>query len=157
MALTLSPGDEDYQVNQTSALDATDVAGIFGTSDLTLLYKSDYDNGAESGTFANFYSTNFSGDPNNAYVTWDGPDYILCPECYLVVKDGKEPQYLFGLASWGGMDNLDLEGFYPNKGAISHVAIFGKSVPVDVPEPGTLALFGLGLAGLIASRRKLQK
>ena len=161
MALTLGPDDADTMSNENSALNATDVANIFGTSDLTLLYKQDF-GGGESGSYADFYTTSFGdldedNEPHSALITWDGPDYIICPECYLVVKDGDEPQYLFNLATWNGQDVLDLQGFYPNKGAISHVAIFGKSVPVQVPEPGTLGLLGLGILGMLTIRRKLQK
>ena len=159
MALILGPADADKTVDvgpPNPALDAGDVAALFGTSDLTLLYKSNYE-GPEEGSYQSFYSTSFTGDHNNAVISWDGPDYIVCPECYLVVKDGNEPQYLFNIGSWNGQDVLDLQGFYPNRGAISHVAIFGKSVPVQVPEPGTLGLLGLGILGMLTIRRKLQK
>lgn len=37
--------------------------------------------------------------------------------------------------------------------SLSHVSLWGKSI-TQVPEPGTLALFGLGIAGLILARRK---
>lgn len=156
LALVLGPSDAQHTVtgSPNPALDAGDVASIFGTSDLTLLYKSNY-GGSEEGSFLSSYTTQFTGDPNNALITWDGPDYILCPECYLVVKDGNQPQYLFDLGSWDGQEVLDLRDFYPNQGAISHVAIFGK--PVSVTEPGTLGLMGLGILGLMTVRRKAQK
>ena len=154
-ALVITPEDADHTVSGTPnpTLDAGDVASIFGTSDLSLLYKSNYE-GAEEGGYLSFYSTEYSGDPNNATITWDGPDYIICPECYLVVKDGNQPQYLFNLGSWDGQEALEIQGFYPDQGAISHVAIFGKTA-VSVPEPGTLGLMGLGLLGLLTLRRKI--
>ncbi|MCM0614345.1 PEP-CTERM sorting domain-containing protein [Marinobacter sediminum] len=158
-AVLLGPGDADFEHDPgppNNTLDADDVAAFFGTSDLSLLYKAEVDPAAEEGPYQSFYSTAFSGDPNDALITWDGPDYISCPECYLVVKDGSQhPQYLFDLGNWNGKDALDLQGFYPDGGAISHVAIFGKSV--SVPEPGTLGLLGLGILGVVTMRRKLQK
>lgn len=40
-------------------------------------------------------------------------------------------------------------------GGLSNIKLFGRGTSVTVPEPGTLALFGIGLMGLIGlSRRK---
>ncbi|WP_207308923.1 PEP-CTERM sorting domain-containing protein [Marinobacter salicampi] len=153
--LELEPSNADTTVNSQKALKADDVASFFETSSiLTLLYKSNF-GGSDEGSHAGSYTTIFSGsdmnDPNNARISRvDGGSIIQCPECYLVVKDGNQPQYLFNLGSWDGQ-SIDLTGFYPEKGAISHVAIFGKTV--QVPEPATLGLLGLGLLGLAARRK----
>lgn len=84
-------------------------------------------------------------------------DFITCPECYLVVKDGNQPQYLFDIGTWNGLSEIKLEAFYPNKGAISHVAIFGAYNDVSVPEPTTAFLLATGVFGLFASRRRMRK
>ena len=62
MALILGPADADKTVDvgpPNPALDAGDVAALFGTSDLTLLYKSNYE-GPEEGSYQSFYSTSFT-------------------------------------------------------------------------------------------------
>jgi hypothetical protein len=124
---------------------------------LDLLYKSNV-SGGESGLFASSYDTTFSNttsDPSDALIQYVSGSYINCIECYLIVKDGNNSpaQYVFSLtAIWDGTSNLDLTGFWPNQGAISNVAIWGKAM--SVPEPATLLLAGLGIATMALLRRR---
>ncbi len=50
----------------------------------------------------------------------------------------------FGGVQWGTLDSADSQG------------IWQIVAPSAAPEPGTLALLGLGLAGLAGSRRRHQ-
>lgn len=150
-------GDETSQ----AALDVI-ITSITGSA--PELYKQNVGD-SDEGTFAPYYQTTYSntpGDPSNAlieYVGVPGDPYINASPLYLLVKDGsQEPAwYLFGLnyaaspLNWNGTDDLVLLNFWPNQGAISHVAFYGTGTPV--PEPLTLLLLGFGLVGLAAVRR----
>jgi hypothetical protein len=129
----------------------------------TLLYKQA--GSEEEGAFASAYTTEWTeldgdGEPSGAVITLnEGFDPIICPECYIMVKDGElgDPSwYLFDLGDWDGLE-LILTGFWDGegvKGAISGFEIYGGEH--NVPEPGVLALLGLGLAGMFITRRKAQ-
>jgi hypothetical protein len=75
---------------------------------------------------------------------------------WLVVKDGNQDPswYLFDISSWDGLEDIQLLNFWPAQGAISHISIFGNG-GTSVPEPASLALFGIGLFGLgLVARKK---
>jgi PEP-CTERM motif len=164
-ALNIVPGDADWTTNITSNLDQATLEGITGVSPLTLVYKQD-EGGGESGAAMNYYSTTFTYDmsmePVGASITWDGPLWIGCPTCVLVVKDGSQgtpAQYLFDLGNWDGQETLNLSGFWDgSQGAISNVAIWNTGGGSLVPEADTYAMLlaGLGLVGF-AARRRLSK
>ena len=162
--ITLTPGDFD-DFGGAIACDSgveNNTNDILATIEslhpgLVEYYKSEVDGGTEFGSFAADYTTTYSNtllDPANAVITWDGPGIISCPDCFVLVKDGKQTPawYLFDLATfnWDGKDNIVLTGFWPNQGAISHVSIMGSPVPV----PAAVWLFGSGLLGLVGVARR---
>ena len=127
-------------------------------ADLDELYKAEV-----GGSDDPNYDTTFANtalDPQDAKIVWKGPGTADCATetCILVVKDGKQSPavYVFDITGWNGTDTINLTGFWPNQGAISNVSIWGGGGSTTVPEPGTLALLGLGLFGMGVMRRRRQ-
>ena len=151
-ALSLTPADADFTSNETANCDAACVSAIVGVT-VTELYKQNVGDATDSGPFAGSYSTAFFNtptDPQDATITYTGGPSITCPTCFLVVKDGNQipAQYFINLENWNGTESLVLTGFWPNQGAISHVAIYGGTPTTNVPEPASMLLLGSGLAGI---------
>ena len=154
--------DGCQHLDQTSQPRLPEIEDFTGFDDLELFYKHDFgDDAPESGTFADSYYVDwildedgepFDGDLNHIA----GEPSILCPECVFEVKDGREGIWYFDLyddldpennhfsAQWNGTDTIEFRNFF-EQNAISHVSIFGNSERTEVPLPGTLALFAMGL------------
>jgi hypothetical protein len=122
------------------------------------LYKSSV-GGAEEGSLAGSYQTTYSNtlsDPSDALIKYTGGCSIGGTDVWLLVKDGnqKPAWYLFDLdlLGWNGLEDLRLSGFWPRKGAISNVSLYGTWQQVQ--EPATLLLLGFGIIGLAAVGRK---
>lgn len=152
-ALLITPDSDFLKTgNETSQSDInTIISPLIGAS--TFLYKSDVGTPpVESGLIDN-YETIFSNGNSNALIEYVGGDYIT--SAYLLVKDGNHTPawYLFDLTTiWNGIETIELQNFWPEGGAISHVSLYGVET---VPEPTSMLLLGFGLIGLSAVSRKL--
>ena len=160
----LGPGDQDYDGGDcasdcgpgTSDILAWLNTMVEGFDSSQEVYKSDEDGdavGDDSGAYAGDYTTGFTNstaDRMDAFISWDGGS-IISNAAWLLVKDGDNAPvwYLFDISGWDGTSDITLTGFWPGQGAISHVSIYA------VPEPGMLALLGLGLLGAALSRRPI--
>jgi hypothetical protein len=174
--INLSPSNADCIGTKGNAAEeeafAETCAG--GGVDLELGYKQNTP-GTEEGDFAGDYTFTVNGDNSGGTLVWNGPDSFSCGVCILVVVDGAgRPIYGFDLTGWDGGTGpgqvITLSGFYPDEGAISHVAVYngdtgtgpgtGGGTPSDVvPEPASMMLLGTGLAlaaQKLRNRRKVQ-
>jgi len=129
---------------------------------LTEIYKQNV-LGSESGSFASSYTTTFNNtpsDPADALINYISGPSITGGEIYLYVKDGNQLPafYIFDVSYWNGTDDLSLTGFWPARGAISHVTLLttpGAPAPPSVPDSGaTLVLLGLALSSIGMLRHK---
>jgi hypothetical protein len=155
-ALAITPATlPQYTGTQTSQNEIdTAIALYLGNS--IELYKQNV-GGSEEGALAGSYVTTFSNtpsDPSGALIHYVGGAYVG-PTAFLLVKDGNHSPawYLFNLtvAGWNGTEDLVLSEFWPARGAISHVTLYGAQA---VPEPATMLLLGVGLIGLAGYGRK---
>ncbi|WP_152208579.1 PEP-CTERM sorting domain-containing protein [Marinobacter changyiensis] len=172
-ALLLQPGNADYDGNDGAGsygpgnCEPGCINDLFGTSfannDDGLLYKAEFDGGLEEGGFTGSYEMTWALDATGGTLSWlEGTPFIVCGECYVAVKDGNnDPRYYFFDLSfgseleWDGKEDLEFSNFWANtQGSISHISIWGDNTPVEVPEPSTLGLLGLGLMGLVYSRKR---
>jgi hypothetical protein len=171
-AILITPGDALTSGPETgqAAIDAV-IASWIGSA--TELYKSDVVDGSASGVesgLASSYETTFLQfddavqlkDPSGADIENTGTPIIAGP-AYLLVKDGMQDPgwYLFDLTllGWTGVETLMLRDFWPNRGSISHVTLYGSEgsdIP-GVPDGGSvLALLGLAFGAMFVAKRKLR-
>ena len=135
------------------------VETVFGVTDPALLYKRDHGSASDVGLFAPSYTTTFldtPDDPSGATISYvANTSAIVCGGCYLAIKDGAASPgyYFYDLSAWNGTETITLSNFWPQRGAISHISIWGTP-GTAVPEPATLGLLGLGLLATGFARRK---
>src|SRR5688572_22944248 len=180
LAIPITPttgvlGVSRWETNNSGNLDANDVEVLTGCNitfcDLTEVYKQNVTDASDTGTFASSYITSFfnaPNDPQDATIDYISGNSITGNPIYLLVKDGSATpaQYVFDITTWNGTDDIVMTGFWPEQGAISHVAIYtgtGQPCTVNcgpteiVPEPGSLILLGTGLSALALWTRKRSK
>lgn len=122
--------DEDYPENDSTPESVTKVVGDF---DLTVTYNYNEEDESTSGTW------DIAPNSLSFYAITGGPNFAL---------------YFMNPAEQGGdwtTENVTTGGGKPYPG-ISHFSASASGAPI--PEPGTLLLFGTGLAGLAAVGRR---
>jgi hypothetical protein len=110
-------------------------------TDLKQLYKQDYGSKKDEKEWADQFSTSFilddEDEPTGAEITFDGSGDLPSFDgaLYLFAKSGKQDPawYAWKLEEFDGTVSVD--GLWPEKGSISHVALFSATPPPTTNPP----------------------
>ena len=99
-----------------------------------------------------------TGEPAGDLWAFDFSPYVTNPAYFLVkIGNGEFTHYLFENKAALQYGVIDLQGINPRRGnitidSVSHTTTAGTAV--NVPEPASLSLMLLGIAGAAAASRK---
>ncbi len=145
----------------------TDVGGEFGYQATGLPHGADrgisssgYLSSGLAGNIGNF-NNGAAGVDLDAPVSLDGVNFGLVssaagynPNGGLEVTPVVQDTVIFTLSGATGVDVRSILASYQYGTSLSDLNVLDQAPPVTVPEPGTIALLGLGLAGIASLRRK---
>jgi hypothetical protein len=125
------------------------------------IYKFNNGGSEDFGNFASITGDEFviSYNGNTNVLSWTYTPGANDPEIhYFDTKQANGFALFYDLTSPITSFSVDLDDYFLDNPGFSHVTFFdtgSTTPPNDVPEPGTLAVFGLGLLGLgLAARRR---
>ncbi len=158
--VNLTAGSGSVQYVNFNVTDAGNFAiSAFGSATNGSTYNFDpeiYLFSSPVGFFNYLDHDNDSGTGSNAYIS-----HYLSLGSYVLAVSESSFSYFEALGGSNSLDDPGLVGITINGGNYA-AAQFGNTVgntapPTSVPEPASLALFGLGLAGVGVMRRKQVK
>lgn len=124
----------------------------------------------EAGWHAKSISISLFDDPENVWVfageEADGSDAVLLnmldavggnPDIFEL--DDTDPHHVFFIAAVADIEECPESGFFVGGlcGTPSHLRIAGFVGEKAVPEPGAMALFGVGIVGMVMVRRRARQ
>lgn len=117
----------------------------------------------EHGSIYDLFYTPGQGDKDSISGTWSVSstfwnDYSSAALGFKFgTGDTHDEWFVFELAQGVTSGNWTFISTLANKGGLSHINLYSTSPIEQVSEPVTIALFGLGLAGLGFARRRIAK